>query len=322
MRSASWSASCDPDVYPEAVFESHAVASSLKGTSPVRYHQVRAPPIAVPTRKRNMSGKSPPPSVPAVAPAAPTRRLRQESRRLDSRLGILEVLTSSLYPPRCPLCGRDRPGACDTGACRGCLGRLLPLAPGCSRCAEPGPRDPCERCEWSPPAPDRVRSCLPYRARDTGCLLRTSIHAWKYRRDLCVGAALAALFVERSSEFPLDAEAIVPVPTLRRRIARRGIHHAAELARAVARSRGLPVVHALRRTGSSGTQTALGRAAREANVRGIFRIAGREPVDGRSVLLIDDVLTTGATTDECAHALRRAGARHVELWTLGRSVKD
>ena len=236
---------------------------------------------------------------------------------------ILEVLTASLYPPRCPFCGRDRPDPGATGACRGCRRRFVALAPGCGRCAEPGPQDPCERCTWSPPGPDRVRACLPYRSDEDGgdSPLRSAMHAWKYRRDLAAGAALVDLFGERTRAFPLVAELVVPVPTLRRRLARRGFDQAAELARAVAGPRRLPLLGALRRVGTSGTQTILGRSARAANVRGAFRVVAPRSIEGRAILLVDDVLTSGATTDACARALRRAGARDVELWVLGRALR-
>ena len=233
---------------------------------------------------------------------------------------ILEVLSTSLYPPRCPLCGRE-PARRGPGPCRGCRRRLVPLAPGCGRCAEPGPGDPCERCEWSAPGPDRVRACCPYGTEGPGGLLREAIHAWKYRADLASGAALAALFVERTRRFPLEADLVASVPTTRRRLLRRGFDPAAELARAIAADRGLPRRDVLRRVDARGSQTALGRADRDRNVRGAFRVGSPAEVAGRAILLVDDVLTTGATTGACAHALRRAGARSVELWALARAVR-
>ncbi len=236
---------------------------------------------------------------------------------------ILEILTASLYPPRCPWCGRARQRAGATGPCRGCRRRLAPIAPGCPRCAEPGAPATCERCLLSPPGPDRTRACLPYRPdpRGEGSPLREALHAWKYRRDLASGAALVALFVDRTRDFPLVADSVVPVPTLRRRLARRGFDQAAELARAVACARGLPLVGALRRIAPADTQTVLGRAARAANVRGAFRIPDPRAVAGKAVLLVDDVLTSGSTTDECARVIRASGGRDVELWVLGRTVR-
>lgn len=129
------------------------------------------------------------------------------------------------------------------------------------------------------------------------------------------------LFADRSAGFPLAADVVVPVPTRRSRLVRRGFDQAAELARAIANQRGLPVLRALHRVDAAGSQTVLGRVERATNVRGAFRVVRRDAVAGRTVLLVDDVLTSGATLGECTHALRRAGVIRVEAWTLGRSVR-
>ena len=139
---------------------------------------------------------------------------------------------------------------------------------------------------------------------------------WKYQGDHAIGACLARLFAERTRAFETDADAIVPIPMRRARLLRRGFDQAAVLARAVASTRALPVLAALRRLRGGASQTVLGRGAREANVRGAFRVRDAAAVEGRSILLVDDVLTSGATSDECATVLRRAGARRVELVEL------
>jgi len=151
--------------------------------------------------------------------------------------------------------------------------------------------------------------------------MRDAIHAWKYRADLASGAALAALFVERTRGFPLSADLVVSVPTTRLRLLRRGFDPAADLARAIATERGLPRGDVLRRVDARRSQTALGRGDRGRNVRGAFRVRSPSALAGRAILLVDDVLTTGATTGECAHALRRAGARSIEVWALARAVR-
>jgi ComF family protein len=101
----------------------------------------------------------------------------------------------------------------------------------------------------------------------------------------------------------------VPVPLHAARLRRRGFNLATALARQVAREVGAPVAHgSLARTRDTPSQTGLGRAARRANVRGAFRA---RPLDAATVWLVDDVVTTGATLEECARVLRAAGARKV-----------
>lgn len=256
-----------------------------------------------------------------MTPKPSTRPFGSPIRLPAMATTLLEVLAAVIYPPACPLCGRDRPLASPPAPCRSCRRRLAPLPDGCGKCAEPGERNPCERCTVSPPAVERTRACLPYRAGDGGALLRTALVRWKYQGDHAIGACLARLFAERTRAFETDADAIVPTPMRRARLLRRGFDQAAVLARAVASTRALPVLAALRRLRGGASQTALGRGAREANVRGAFRVRDAAAVEGRSILLVDDVLTSGATSDECATVLRRAGARRVELWTLGRTLR-
>jgi ComF family protein len=108
------------------------------------------------------------------------------------------------------------------------------------------------------------------------------------------------------------------VPLHWRRRLQRGFNQSALLAGAVARRYGIPVRSALRRTRATPTQAGLTHAGRRSNVAGAFRVARPETVAGRRVLLVDDVMTTGATASACAAALKRAGARYVALLTLAR----
>src|SRR6185369_279610 len=103
-----------------------------------------------------------------------------------------------------------------------------------------------------------------------------------------------------------------------RRRWQRGFNQAELLARETARRCGLPMVNAVRRTRSTATQAGLSNARRRQNVAGAFRVSKRGAIAGRRVLLIDDVMTTGATARACALALKRAGAKSVTLVTLAR----
>ena len=115
---------------------------------------------------------------------------------------------------------------------------------------------------------------------------------------------------------------VVPVPTTERRIRLRGYNQAALLADGVAAELDLPVAHALRRRMGSGSQTALTPAQRRANVRDAFAGQPVPEVRGGHVLLVDDVLTTGATAGEAARALSGLGAASVTLVTFARALAD
>ncbi len=150
------------------------------------------------------------------------------------------------------------------------------------------------------------------------------MHQLKYRG----WHALAAFMAERMSTVPLTADVrdevrwIVPVPTTRARVRQRGYNQAARIARELARLLDRRAAEWLVRAGASGSQTTLQPAARRANVAGAFRPApGAEAaLRGEHVLLVDDVLTTGATAGECASALVATGARCVSVLTFARAL--
>ena len=232
---------------------------------------------------------------------------------------MLDLLLALLYPPRCPLCRRElhrvRPGR----FCRACSRRLAAPAAGCPRCADPGGTALCARCRITPPAFARARAALAYRSHPEDCAARTAIARWKYAGDLPLGAALAARFATWGCTLPRDFDVVVPVPLDRRRLAVRGFNQAAVLARAVAEKCDRAMMPALGRERFEHSQTALGRAGRRHNVSGRFYARRPTVVAGRRALLVDDVLTSGATADECARTLLAAGATRVEVWTLARA---
>ncbi len=151
--------------------------------------------------------------------------------------------------------------------------------------------------------------------------MRRAIVRWKYGRDLLLGRVLADLLADCAASSVGSAALIVPVPLAHDRLRRRGFNQAAVLARALARRSGSSVVHALRRTGASSSQTSLHRIGRRENVRGSFVVNDGRALGGRRVVLVDDVLTSGATSAECARVLQAAGTARVEVWALARASK-
>jgi len=119
---------------------------------------------------------------------------------------------------------------------------------------------------------------------------------------------------------PLDEpfDAVVPIPLHWMRRFQRGFNQAALLARQIARRRSIPVLRAIRRVRATRTQTGLTNAKRRQNVAGAFRARPKCSVQGLRILLVDDVMTTGATGSACAAALKRAGAKSVTLLTVAR----
>jgi ComF family protein len=219
-------------------------------------------------------------------------------------------LLELVYPPRCAACGE--PVSAEP-FCEVCGEALLPVPAGCARCGQPGPEDPCGACRASPPPFDAVRAGGLF-----GGPLADAIHAFKYGSRPALSRPLGAWLAARVPLPP--SAAIVSVPLGRARRIDRGYDQAALLADALARSAGGGVRRlrgALRRVRETPPQVGQSRSDRARNVAGAF-VAGPS-VAGRDVLLVDDVVTTGATAAAAAGALRAAGARSVIVVALARA---
>ena len=153
-------------------------------------------------------------------------------------------------------------------------------------------------------------------------VLRELIHAFKYEGRRSLAVPLGSLLRERSVVALDDAACVVPVPLFAWKRLRRGFNQAADLAERLE----LPVVHALWRVRITASQTGLNVAQRRRNVRGAFRLSPLVSaatrarfIHDRAVVLVDDVMTTGATSEACADVLLTAGAREVRVVTLARA---
>jgi len=227
-----------------------------------------------------------------------------------------------LLPPRCLKCGEVVTAA---GAlCASCWRALTFLgSPCCACCGLPfaydlGPGTLCGACAGAPPAYARARAALRYDDES-----RRLVLALKHGDRLNLAPALGQWMRRAGAELIAEADVIVPVPLHWTRLFARRYNQAAVLAHALAED-GEPLVGAdflvrRRRTPSQGRKSA---SARRRNVAGAFAIGRKADVKGRRVLLVDDVLTTGATIEECARVLLRAGARRVDALTLARTGRD
>lgn len=213
-----------------------------------------------------------------------------------------------LLPARCLVC--SEPGQPGRDLCAACEATLPWSGPACARCALPlaGPGAGCT-CGRSPL--DAVQAAFLYRWPVDDLLRRLKFH-----QDLAAGRLLAGLMVARLAARPLAPGCVmVPVPLHPRRLRQRGHDQAAELARPLARALGLPCRRLLRRRIATAPQSELDAAARRRNLRNAFECVAPAP---EHVVLVDDVMTTGATLRAAAAALRRAGARRIEARVCAR----
>ena len=239
-----------------------------------------------------------------------------------------------LLPGGCVVCRRWIPDGHDAGAspelvCGRCRSRLAVASwPRCPRCHHPRgtgreQADDCLECrDW----PEELTT-----ARYAHVLVAPAsdlVHALKYEgwRELAtpMSAAMARVVprVGVSGHAATARAVVVPIPTTARRLRERGYNQAGLLAQGVAEALSLPLVEALTRKRASRSQTTLAPGERRENVRGAFAPSGRDPsrLSGAQVLLIDDVLTTGATAGEAAVTLAREGAVSVTLVTFARAL--
>ncbi|MDP9052956.1 MAG: ComF family protein [Acidobacteriota bacterium] len=147
--------------------------------------------------------------------------------------------------------------------------------------------------------------------------LRRLIHLFKYSGMKPLARPLAA-FLERAIAVDEPFDAVVAVPLYWRKSWERGFNQAELLARHIAKRRGVPLLTALRRKRATAAQASLANAGRRRNVAGAFALRRNQNLAGKKILLIDDVMTTGATASACAAVLKRGGAKSVSLLTLAR----
>jgi ComF family protein len=225
-------------------------------------------------------------------------------------------------PPLCPAC-RGVVGN-DGGLCAACWAQLSFIAPPfCERLGtpfgyDPGPGVLSTEAIANPPAFARARAAVRY--DDIASAL---VHALKYGDRLDLAPTMGRWMARAGRELTDDADALVPVPLHWRRLWTRRFNQAAALARAIAKSSRVPVLDdALKRLRATPQQVGLKRAERATNVQGAFQVpdARSAAVAGRRLVLIDDVLTSGATADACARALLRAGAARVDVLVFARVV--
>jgi ComF family protein len=258
----------------------------------------------------------------------PSSSLRQQ---------FVDSLLATLFPSDCSLCGGELDGLTGAGICRKCWGDLQPWSgPLCCRCGLFFPSERalessdalCGDCRRQEYAFDHARSFNLYTGN-----LRAAILQLKFQRRERLGQKLGELLCHlwpyvAGADFEVPS-ILVPVPLHRDRRRQRGYNQAEllsqGLARGLARRAGgaktlLVETRCLGRFRSTLPQTGLDPRTRRDNVRGAFSVAFPERIRQKAVLLVDDVMTTGATVSACAQALKRGGARRVVVLTLARAT--
>ncbi len=234
---------------------------------------------------------------------------------------IFRTLLDLLYPRVCAGCGGPV-GGDDSHVCWDCLSAIQYVTdPYCSLCGDPvfGRVDEafvCYTCSSLTPHFESARSAARYQGP-----LQEMLRCFKYRKGMWASADIARLLLacihNHYDPVAIDSVAFVPLYPSRQR--KRGYNQAEVLATVVARSLGKPLLRrCLARVRPTPSQTGLTAKARASNVEHAFKVRRRRLVESRSVLLIDDVMTTGATVNECARVLKEAGASQVRVATVAR----
>jgi ComF family protein len=241
-----------------------------------------------------------------------------------SLAGYVDAALAFIFPEVCQLCGLERAARRDGYVCASCQAQVRWIEPPyCARCGLPYPGEmttpfECSNCRDLDLQFDHARSAVAAR----GPVLEV-IHRYKYQRALWFEPFLARLLVRRAAPELRDAgwDSIVPVPLYATKERQREFNQATRLGIHLGRATGLPVERRwVRRIAPTETQTQLSRDERALNVGRAFSATPGLDLSGRRIVLLDDVFTTGATTNACSRVLRAAGAAAVCVWTVARGL--
>jgi ComF family protein len=226
-----------------------------------------------------------------------------------------------IFPRHCAGCGGPAADGQEGYVCGDCQAAVQPVTePFCARCGDPIDGEAaksftCSLCVRSEPAYDLARSAVRYRGP-----VRALLHQFKYSEGTYLAADLGRLLaacVEAHYD-PGLVDLVAFVPLFHRRERERSYNQSRLLAAELGKRFDRPVLRGMRRVRDTGTQTRLHMAGRIENVKGAFVVTEPSWVRGKTILLVDDVMTTGATVGEAASALKRAGAWRVLVATVAR----
>lgn len=236
-------------------------------------------------------------------------------------IASLSHLTRWIYPSRCLLCGHkgQKLGHEAVDLCSNCQRQLPFNEMACLSCALPLPQDIspgaiCGKCQKKPPAFDASLSLFRYEQPVVWL-----IQQLKFNDRLAHARLLGGLLAQKIQRYDMLSQCIIPVPLFRKRLRQRGFNQSVELAKPVAKKTGLPLeLNLIERVKPTESQTGLDSRQRRKNIKGAFGVVKAIPY--RRVAIVDDVVTTGSTVNEIACVLKRAGVKHVDVWSIARVV--
>jgi len=245
--------------------------------------------------------------------------------QLERIMKFRSTLFQFFLPPQCPCCEKFLEEG-QQGVCSNCLSEIRWIVPPfCSICGIPFIS---KEIEGHP-----CGACMTHRkyftmARALGAFegsLQEAIYRWKYEGKTHLTPFLAEWMAEGLNRYwePDSLDLLIPVPLHPQRLRQRGFNQALLLVKELSRRTGIPYPKTiLQKKKSTIPQVNLSGVEREKEVRGTFHVIGREELLGKSVLLVDDVYTTGATVNECSKVLLRGGAERVDVLTLAHAIKS
>jgi len=236
---------------------------------------------------------------------------------------IVDRFLDFFFPQYCENCRLPSGPDAICAICRAQIPKASsPLCPICGLpFRSPGEDHLCGRCLIRLPHFTMARACTTYGDADNGDTPVTRlVHRFKYGLDVTLAPTLGKLIAD-CNPIPRSHDFIVPVPLHRDRLRWRGFNQALLLARPLARRHGIQInPFVLVRTRSTPPQVGLDHRERRYNIAGAFAVRNPGAVQGKSILLVDDVYTTGSTVEECAKVLCSSGARRVDVLVLARAV--
>jgi ComF family protein len=224
------------------------------------------------------------------------------------------IIQDWLFPPTCLLCGD--PGTPGRDLCQACAESLPLNQPACPRCATPLPLAsalPCGECQRHPPTFDQSFALFRYEEP-----ARYLIRALKFHNCHPCARLLGDLLADALADIGDKPELILPVPLHPSRYRERGHNQSLEIARVLSRCLYIPLdFSSFARVKATQSQTELKAEERRRNVKKAFALV--KPIHARHVAILDDVMTTGATVNEVAKVLRKAGVERIEVWACARA---